>query len=107
MMLTGINAVVPMACVTLAAIAAMTAEAFRAPDERLPIAPLGAIGLAGAAVASVLLWNGGVSSFGLIAADNFGLFVTMVLVMVGLISLALSVPTVEREHLPAGEYYAL
>src|SRR6185503_3559160 len=57
LMLSSFNAVVPMACVTAAALAAMTAEAFRAPGERIPIAPLGVIGLAGAALASALLWN--------------------------------------------------
>src|SRR5229473_2357089 len=57
MMFSSLNAIVPMACVTAAGIAAMTAEAFRAPGERMPIAPLGAIGLAGAAVASLLLWD--------------------------------------------------
>src|SRR4030095_8341843 len=54
LMLTSFNAIVPMACVTAAAVAAMTAEAFRAPGERMPIAPLGVIGLIGAGVASFL-----------------------------------------------------
>jgi NADH-quinone oxidoreductase subunit N len=96
-----------MACVTAAAIAAMTAEAFRAPGERMPIGPLGAIGLAGAAVAAGLLWNGNTTGFGVVAADNFGLFTTGVLILVGFLSLALSVPTLDRERLPRGEYYAL
>ena len=43
----------------------------------------------------------------MVAADNFGLFVGGILVIVGLLSLALSGPTVEREGLPQGEYYAL
>jgi NADH-quinone oxidoreductase subunit N len=105
--MAGFNAVVPMACVTAAAIAAMIAEAFSVPGERMPIAPLGVIGLAGAALASIALWNHNTSSFGVVAADNFGLFVTAVLIVVGLLSLALSAPTIEREHLPRGEYYAL
>ncbi len=105
--MTSLNAIVPMLCVTAAAIAAMVAEAFRAPGERMPIGPLGAIGLTGAAVACVLLWNHNTSSFGVVQADNFGLFVTMVLIVVGLLSLAFSGPTVERERLPQGEYYAL
>jgi len=101
------NAVVPMACVAAAAIASMVAEAFREPGERLPIAGLGVVGLIGAAIAAVLLWNHDVRSFGVVAADNFGLFVTIVLVVVGLLSLAISGPTVQRERLPEGEYYAL
>jgi NADH-quinone oxidoreductase subunit N len=105
--MTSLNAIVPMACVTAAAIAAMVAEAFREPGERMPIGPLGAIGLVGAAIASVVLWNHNTSSFGVVIADNFGLFVTFVLILVGLLSLAISEPTIDRERLPRGEYYAL
>ena len=106
-MTQSLNAIVPMACVTAAGIAAMVAEAFRDPGERMPIAGLGAVGLIGAGVASLLLWNHNTSSFGVVVADNFGLFVTWILIIVGLLSLAFSGPTIERERLPAGEYYAL
>src|SRR6185436_9975518 len=105
--MTSLNAIVPMACVTAAAIAAMVAEAFRDPGERMPIGPLGAIGLVGAAIASLVLWNHNTSSFGVVVADNFGLFVTFVLILVGMLSLAISQPAIDREHLPRGEYYAL
>ena len=47
-----------------------------------------------------LLWNHNTSSFGVVAADNFGLFVTGMLIVVGLLSLAISGPTIERERLP-------
>jgi NADH-quinone oxidoreductase subunit N len=106
-MTPSLNAIVPMACVTAAGIAAMVAEAFRDPGERMPIAGLGVVGLLGAAVATVLLWNHNATSFGLVAADNFGLFVTGTLIVVGLLTLAISGPTIERERLPGGEYYAL
>jgi NADH-quinone oxidoreductase subunit N len=107
MMFSSYTAIVPMACVTAAAIAAMTAEAFRTPGERMPIAPLGVIGFAGAALSALLLWNRQATSFGVVAADNFGLFVTLVLVVIGVLSLALSEPTLDRSDLPRGEYYAL
>jgi NADH-quinone oxidoreductase subunit N len=106
-MITSLNAIVPMACVAAAAIAAMVAEAFREPGETMPIGPLGAIGLVGAAIASAMLWNHNASSFGVVVADNFGLFVTFILIVVGLLSIAISEPTIDRERLPRGEYYAL
>ena len=106
-MISSFNAIVPMTCVTAAAIAAMTAEAFREPGERMPIGPLGVIGLIGAAIASLALWNHNATSFGVVSADNFGLFVTWILIVVGVLSLAISAPTIERERLPQGEYYAL
>jgi len=107
MMPASLNAIVPMACVAAAALAAMIAEAFREPGERMPIGPLGLIGLAGAAIATVALWHHNVTSFGVVAADKFGLFVTGILIVIGVLSLAVSAPTIEREGLPQGEYYAL
>jgi NADH-quinone oxidoreductase subunit N len=106
-MMSGFNAIVPMACVAAAGIAAMVAEAFRDRGERMPIAGLGLVGLVGAAIATYLLWNHNTSSFGVVSADNFGLFVTGVLIVVGFLSIAISGPTIDREHLPGGEYYAL
>jgi NADH-quinone oxidoreductase subunit N len=102
-----LNAIVPMACVAAAGIAAMIAEAFTAPGERMPVAPLGIIGLIGAALAVGALWDHNANSFGLVAADNFGLFVTGILVVVGVLSLAISAPAIDREGLPRGEYYAM
>src|SRR6059058_5254718 len=106
-MISSLNAIVPMLCVTAAGLAAMVAESFRDPGERMPIAGLGIVGLVGAAVATLLLWNHNVSSFGVVSADNFGLFVTWILIIVGALLIAFSGPTVERERLPQGEYYAL
>ena len=102
-----LDAVVPMLCVTLAALASMGAEAFRGDNERLPIGGLGIVGLAGAAVSSLLLWNRSASGFGVIQADNFGLFVTLTLVAVGVLTILFSAPVLERNAIPAGEYYSL
>lgn len=107
MAFSSFTAIVPMACVVAAALAALVAEAFREPGERMPIAPLGAIGLIGAGASSLLLWNRNAASFDLVAADNFGLFVTLVLVIIGIVSLAISSHTVGQDRLPQGEYYAL
>jgi NADH-quinone oxidoreductase subunit N len=102
-----IAAIIPMLIVVLAAVAAMLAEAFREPGERMWIAGLGLIGLAGAAVASVSLWDSDMSSFGVVRADNFALFINLVLCVIGVLTMLLSNDVVEREGLPAGEYYAL
>ncbi|MDA1184039.1 MAG: NADH-quinone oxidoreductase subunit N [Acidobacteria bacterium] len=107
MMDTPFNAVVPMLCVVFAALAVMMAEAFRGRDEQMALGGLGIVGLVGAAVSSMLLWNRNASSFGVIVADNFGLFVTMTLVIVGVLTIMFSSVVVRRDGLPAGEYYAL
>ena len=101
------DAIIPMLCVTLAGLVVLLAEAFRGRDERMPIGGLAIIGLLGAGVASVLLWDSNAESFGAVTADNFGLFVNLVLVVIGLLTVVFSSQTVERDRLPAGEYYAM
>src|SRR5207344_250495 len=54
-----------------------------------------------------LLWGHDAGSFGVVRADNFALFVTGILILVGVLSIAAAGPVIEREHLPGGEYYAL
>jgi len=102
-----LNGIIPILCVTLAGLACMLAEAFRQRGERMPIGGLGVIGLAGAAAAVVLLWGRRAESFGVVRADDFGLFVQMVLVGVGLLTIVFSPKAIDRDGLPAGEYYAL
>jgi NADH-quinone oxidoreductase subunit N len=106
-MFSSVIALAPMLSVMAAGIATMLAEALRDPGERVPIAGLGVIGLAGAAVTSVLLWDRNATSFGVVSADNFGLFITLVLAVVGILTMMVSSHVVGRDHLPAGEYYAL
>jgi NADH-quinone oxidoreductase subunit N len=100
-------AIIPMVSVALAATAAMLAEAFRQPGERMPIYGLGLIGLAGAAVSSVMLWDTDARSFGVVRADNFALFINLILCVVGVLTMLFSNDLVEREGMPPGEYYAL
>jgi NADH-quinone oxidoreductase subunit N len=105
--MTEYAAMIPLVIVALSATAAMLAEAFRQPGERMPIAGLGLIGLAGAAVASGFLWNSDAHSMGVIRSDNFALFINLVLCVIGVLTMLMSDDVVEREHIPAGEYYAL
>src|SRR5260221_13430100 len=100
-------ATIPILIVVLAAVAAMMAEAIRQPGERMYIAGFGLIGLAGALVASCFLWDTDAVSFGVVRADNFALFINIVLCIVGILTMVFSNDVVEREGLPAGEYYAL
>ena len=102
-----LDALVPMLCITLTALATMGTEAFRGRNERLPIGWWGLIGLGGAALSAGLLWNRNVEGFGVIVADNFGLFVTLILVVVGALTIMFSSQVVDRDDIPAGEYYTL
>ena len=101
------DAIIPMLCVALAGLVVLLAEAFRGRDEKMPIGGLAIIGLIGAGAASILLWNRNATSFGVVTADNFSLFVNLVLVAVGILTVIFSSQTVERDSIPAGEYYAI
>ena len=100
-------ATIPILIVVLSAIAAMLAEAIRHPGERMYIAGFGLIGLVGALVASCFLWDTDAVSFGVVRADNFALFINIILCIIGIITMVFSNDVIEREDLPAGEYYAL
>ncbi len=100
-------AIVPLVCVWFGGILVMLAEAFRAPGEKMPMEGIALGVLATAGVTAVLLWNRNAESFGVVSADNFGLFVTLVLVAVGILTVALSSQVIPRDGINEGEYYAL
>ncbi len=106
-MIESFAAAVPIVCVWLGAFAALVAESFRAPGERIPIAGLGIIGMVASLVASIVLWGRGAQSYGVLSADNFGLFVSMVLAGVGILTMAMSAQVIERDGIPGGEFYTL
>src|SRR5690606_40958718 len=93
--MTDYAAIIPITIMALSAIAAMVAEAIRRPGERMPIFGFGLIGCAGAALASVFLWDSDAQSFGVIRSDNFALFINIVLCTVGILTMLLSHETVE------------
>jgi NADH-quinone oxidoreductase subunit N len=107
MLNSNLDAIAPMLCLVLGALAAMAAEAFRRKDEQMPIGWFGLIVLAGAGLSSIFLWDRKLVAFDVISADNFGLFVTLVLVVVGILTVMFSSQVIHRDGLPAGEYYAL
>jgi NADH-quinone oxidoreductase subunit N len=102
-----LDAILPMLLVTLSALFTMLAEAFRKPGERPPMWLLGMIGLVAAGATSAYLWNRNTLGFGVIVADNFGLFVNFILVIVGVLTIMFSSAVVHRDGIPAGEYYSL
>lgn len=105
--MTDLQAIMPTLIVTLTAIVTMVAETFQTKGERVPLGGLGLIGLTGAALASMLLWNRDLTGFGVMRADNFALFLNVTLCAIGALTILLSADVVERQKLPAGEYYAL
>lgn len=101
------DAVIPVICLAMAGLAVMLAESFRLKNEAMPLGGLAIIGLLGAGAASVFLWDRNATSFGVVTADNFALFVNLVLVAVGILTVFFTSQTAARDGLPAGEFYAL
>ena len=56
---------------------------------------------------AALLWNRDARASASCSADNFGLFVTLVLVLVGILTVALSSQVRPARRINPGEYYAL
>jgi NADH-quinone oxidoreductase subunit N len=100
-------AIVPMVCVWFGAVLAMIAEAFRSPGERLPMEGIAVGSLVTSGITAALLWNRNAVSFGVVSGDNFALFVTLVLVIVGILTVALSSQVIKRDGINPGEYYSL
>lgn len=107
MLTSTFDAIVPMLCVTAGALVVMLAEAWREPDERMPLGIWGIIALGGAAVGLMFLWDRNATSFDVIVADNFGIFVSLILIGVGVLTILFSSQVVDRDGIPAGEYYAI
>ena len=101
------DAVIPVLCLAMAGLAVMLAESFRLKNESMPLGGLAIIGLLGSGAASVFLWGRNATSFGVVTADNFALFVNLVLVAVGILTVFFTSQTAARDRLPAGEFYAL
>jgi NADH-quinone oxidoreductase subunit N len=104
------DAIVPMLCVLAGALVVMLAEAWREPGERMPLGIWGIISLVGAAIGLVFLWDRNATSLQnvpVIVADNFGIFVSLVIVLVGILTILFSSQVIERDNIPAGEYYAI
>jgi len=101
------DAVIPVLCLAMAGLAVMLAESFRLKNESMPLGGLAIIGLLGSGAASVFLWDRNATSFGVVTADNFALFVNLVLVAVGILTVFFTSQTAARDRLPAGEFYAL
>ena len=107
MLNSSFDAIVPMLCAGAGALVVMLAEAWRGRGERMPVGVLGVIALVASAVSLVFLWGRNATSFGVIAADNFGIFVSLTVVAVGILTILFSSQVLERDGIPSGEYYSL
>jgi len=105
--MTDIIPIVPVLLVAITACAVLLAEAFRRSGDWMPVDGLGVIGLVGAIITSVSLWNRNAVGFGVIVLDNYSVFFNVTLCAIGLLTILISNGAAARDRLPLGEYYAL
>ena len=107
----GINyhAILPETITSAVALLIMIVDAVSRKIERRIAGTLSLAGLIGAALAVASLWNqnGKVSFRGMIITDQFRLFFAMIFLVVGFLTVLISMRWVREEQLPAGEYFAL
>jgi NADH-quinone oxidoreductase subunit N len=101
-------ALYPVLIVTVACFACLLLDATPRGARPGVLAATGALGVAGAVGASLLLWTGPATSFqGMLVVDGFALFLNVVIGAGAVLVLLLSVGYVSRLGVEAGEYYAL
>jgi NADH-quinone oxidoreductase subunit N len=105
--MTDIIPIVPVLLVAITACAVLLAESFRRPGDWMPVDGLGVIGLVGAILTSVSLWDRNAVGFGVIVLDNYSVFFNVTLCAIGLLTIFISSGAAARDRLPLGEYYAL
>jgi NADH-quinone oxidoreductase subunit N len=101
-------ALYPVLVVTAACLACLLLDARPAGARPAALAAVGLLGLAGALVVAVLLWDRPAATFQqMLALDGFALFLDVVICLAAGLVLLLSVGYLAREGGEAGQYYAL
>jgi len=100
--------ILPELIVALSAIVVMLADLFLPRSQRRALAYLSLVGLVAAFVAVLVLRDDNKSGFsGSVVLDGFSLFTSGIFLLVGFLTVLLSIDYLELEHINLGEYYVL
>ncbi len=103
-----IRIIAPALIVSISAIVVLLAELVTPRAYKRWLGLVSIVGLLIAAIAAIGLWDSNASAFrGMIAADNFGLFLTVTILTGAAISMLLSIDFVNARDVAHGEYYVL
>lgn len=103
-----IRIILPALIVAISAILVLLGELVTPPRRKRWLGFASIVGLFIAAYAAVSLWDMNASGFrGMIAADNFGLFLTLVILVGAAISVLISIDFIHAHNIDHGEYYVL
>lgn len=100
--------IAPALIVTLTALVVLLAELVTPASRKRWLGFFSLIGLLIAAGATVGLWDVNASAFGrMVVADNFGLFLTLVILLGAALSILLAMDFIRAHRVDQGEYYVL
>ena len=103
-----LSTIAPALIVSVTALVVLMAELFTRAEHKRALGYLSIVGLIFASFAAFALWGSNASAFrGMIAADNFGLFLTLVILIGAALSILLSMDFARTHALAQGEYYVL
>jgi NADH-quinone oxidoreductase subunit N len=100
--------IAPALIVSICAMVVLLAELFTAQSQKYLLGYLSILGLAIAAFVAVGQWGVRASGFrDMVVVDNFGLFLTLAILVGAAISILMSIPFVRAHSIDRGEYYVL
>jgi NADH-quinone oxidoreductase subunit N len=104
--------ILPEIIICVAGVVVMMLDAFARPGQRWLTGGLSLFGLAGASLASVLMWMNWTGApadgfNGMIVLDQLRLSFTLIFLFVSALTILISMVWMDNEKLPAGEFHAL
>ena len=100
--------IAPALIVVVAALLVLLGELVTPASRKHWLGYLSILGLGVAALAAFNLWGVNASAFGgMVVADNFGLFLTLTILLGAALSILLSISFVSAQNIERGEYYVL
>ncbi|MBI3913490.1 MAG: NADH-quinone oxidoreductase subunit N [Chloroflexi bacterium] len=100
--------IAPVLIVAITSILVLVAELFTRAEQKRTLGYLSIVGLIFASFAAFTLWGSNASAFrGMISADNFGLFLTLTILIGAALSVLLAMDFARAQNIEQGEYYVL
>ncbi len=103
-----LRVIAPAVVVAVTALLVLLGELATPPGRKRLLGYVSVAGLLLAMAAATLLWGTHVSAFrGMMVADNFGLFLTLTILVGAILSILLSIDFLHTQGIEQGEYYVL
>ena len=103
-----LRVIAPALIVAISAIIVLMGELVTPAARKRGLGYVSILGLVVAAVAAIGLWGPSVSAFrGMVIADNFGIFLSVVILIGAALSILLSMDFIHGHKIEQGEYYVL